>query len=180
MYCFDEQNQILRTDKYTFFLRGVLSQWHRSPFMCGGVHFPTCEHFMMFQKATIFGDMETAAKIIDTPHPREAKELGRRVRNFNQKTWEMHRQGIVISGNYLKFNMHTSMREVLLSTEGTLLVEANKYDSIWGIGMSIDDPAILDRRNWRGENLLGWSLTQVRETLLFKRNYPDVVQIPKE
>lgn len=180
MSYFDEQYQLLRTDKYTFFLRGVLSQWHRSPFVCKGVHFPTCEHFMMFNKAVLFQDMETAAKILDTPHPREAKELGRRVRNFNQTTWEMARQGFVISGNYLKFNMHTSMREVLLSTEGTLLVEANQYDSIWGIGMSIDDPAIEDRRNWRGENLLGWCLTQVRETLLFKRDHSELFQIPKE
>lgn len=171
---FDEENQLLRTEKYTFFLRGVLSQWQRSPFMCEGVHFNTCEHYMMFQKAVLFGDIETAAKILESPHPKTAKSLGRRVRNFNNETWRMFRQGIVISGNYLKFNMHTSMKEVLLSTKGTLLVEANPYDSIWGVGLSIDDPEIENRSQWRGENLLGWSLTQVREILLLKNEHPEL------
>ena len=65
------------------------------------------------------------------------------------------------------------MRDVLFETKGLLLVEASPFDSIWGIGMSVDDPDVMDRDKWRGKNLLGWALTCVRETLLFKENTPE-------
>jgi hypothetical protein len=39
--------------------------------------------------------------------------------------------------------------------------------------MSVDDPDVMDRDKWRGKNLLGWALTCVRETLLFKENTPE-------
>ena len=45
------------------------------------------------------------------------------------------------------------------------LVEASPYDKVWGIAMSVDDPDILDETKWRGENLLGMILTQVREVI---------------
>jgi predicted NAD-dependent protein-ADP-ribosyltransferase YbiA (DUF1768 family) len=39
-------------------------------------------------------------------------------------------------------------------------------DKIWGVGLAAHDPSIRDRRNWRGENLLGQVLTQVRDELM--------------
>lgn len=162
---------------FAFFQKGVLSQWHHSPFMVKDVMFNNCEQFMMFQKATVFGDMETASKILEATHPRECKELGRKVRNFNQEIWDQIKQGIVFSGNYHKFNFHKEMRDVLFETKGLLLVEANKFDSIWGVGMDVDDPDIMDRDKWRGKNLLGLSLTCVREALLFRENNPEAFKI---
>jgi len=39
------------------------------------------------------------------------------------------------------------------------------YDTIWGIGMGLDNPLINDPTKWRGLNLLGQVLTFVRDTL---------------
>ena len=166
-------SNFIKKEPFAFFSKGVLSQWHHSPFMVKDVMFNNCEQFMMFQKATVFCDIETAAKILEATHPRECKELGRKVRNFNHEIWDQVKQGIVFSGNYHKFNFHKEMRDVLFETKGLLLVEASPFDSIWGIGMSIDDPDVMDRDKWRGKNLLGWALTCVRETLLFKENTPE-------
>ena len=163
----------IKKEPFAFFSKGVLSQWHHSPFMVKDVMFNNCEQFMMFQKATVFGDIETASRILEATHPRECKELGRKVRNFNQEIWDQVKQGIVFSGNYHKFNFHKEMRDVLFETKGLLLVEASPFDSIWGIGMSADDPDVMDRDKWRGKNLLGLALNFVRETLLFKENTPE-------
>jgi ribA/ribD-fused uncharacterized protein len=58
------------------------------------------------------------------------------------------------------------MKAELLETAPTELVEASLYDTIWGIGLSMHDSRIGDRRHWRGLNLLGKTLTRLREAFL--------------
>lgn len=45
-------------------------------------------------------------------------------------------------------------------------MEASPFDRKWGIGMAASNPAASDRSKWRGKNLLGQILTEVREELL--------------
>ncbi|MBU4508475.1 MAG: NADAR family protein, partial [Gammaproteobacteria bacterium] len=40
------------------------SQWHGAPFVVDGQRYPTAEHFMMAEKAALFGDQETRAQIL--------------------------------------------------------------------------------------------------------------------
>lgn len=46
-----------------------------------------------------------------------------------------------------------------------ILVEAAGRDTIWGIGLGKSNPKSLDPGKWRGLNLLGFALTEVREEL---------------
>lgn len=46
-----------------------------------------------------------------------------------------------------------------------VLVEASPSDSIWGIGLRRDDPDSREPEKWRGENLLGFALMEVRDLL---------------
>ena len=57
------------------------------------------------------------------------------------------------------------MKEFLLSTGDKILVEASPYDKIWGIGMKEGTPGIENPSNWKGENLLGFALMEVRDEL---------------
>ena len=61
------------------------SQWYQSPFEVEGVTYKTAEHWMMYQKAILFNDLEMAQKIVDCDSPGEAKDLGRKVSSFDQK-----------------------------------------------------------------------------------------------
>ena len=42
----------------------VLSQWFEAPFTIEGVTYPTAEHWMMAEKARLFGDGEALGRIL--------------------------------------------------------------------------------------------------------------------
>lgn len=144
---------------------GCLSQWWPAPFTVDGRVFATAEHYMMWRKATLFGDHVMALKILDAPHPHAAKALGGRVTGFDQQVWDEHRVSTVVAGNLAKFRQHPPLGAFLTGTGRRVLVEASPVDRIWGIGLSGDDPAVTDPGQWRGLNLLGFALMQVRATV---------------
>lgn len=143
-----------------------LSNWHPASFTVNSVRFSNNEQFMMYCKAKLFGDEEIAAKILAATTPRDHKALGRLVRGFNETTWNEKREMYVRKGCFAKFSQNPSMMQVLLATDGTELVEASPYDKIWGVGLAATDTLILNKSNWRGLNLLGNCLMQVRAELL--------------
>ncbi|MFA1551041.1 NADAR family protein [Actinomadura chokoriensis] len=145
--------------------RGYLSQWWPSPFTVDGISYATAEHYMMAGKARLFGDEETAAAVIAAPHPRRAKDLGRRVRDFDERTWQDNRVAIVTRGNEAKFGQNEDLREYLLGTGDRILVEASPVDRVWGIGLAADDPRAEQASTWQGQNLLGFALMTTRATL---------------
>ncbi len=83
------------------------SQWWPARFTVDGETFATAEHYMMWRKALLFGDTDSAARILKARHPREAKALGREVRGFDQAGWEAERYGIVLAGTVAKFGQHS-------------------------------------------------------------------------
>ena len=147
---------------FVFFWNGPFSQWAKSKFIIDGIEFNTCEQYMMYKKAILFGDTDTAQAILETSDPRKQKSLGRQVKNFDDTVWMNHALAYVIEGNRAKFSQNPQLNKVLSETRGTLLVEASPYDKRWGIGMKEGDAGIEDPANWKGENLLGFALTTVR------------------
>lgn len=140
---------------------------------------------MMAEKACLFGDNEAKAAILNTSDPKKHKEIGRSIKGFDKAKWEQHMLpfskpfcwkekfllpfnkpfcwNIVYVGNYNKFNQNPDLKKRLMETVGTTLVEASPYDTIWGIGLSLENPDTLDRSKWMGLNWLGEVLTQLRE-----------------
>jgi len=57
------------------------------------------------------------------------------------------------------------MKHILLETQNKIIVEASPYDKIWGVALSENDKTINNPNNWKGENLLGFSLMEVRDML---------------
>lgn len=155
-------------EKFTFFYRTAspFSQWHPAKFVIEGITFNCAEQYMMYMKAKLFGDEEIAERIINASEPREQKALGRKVKNFDQTKWEENCQQLVYEGNYAKFTQNQALKQALLDTAGTTIVEASPTDCIWGVGLSEHDLQIQDRLTWRGKNYLGEILTRLREDLL--------------
>ncbi|SPT67581.1 Swarming motility protein ybiA [Anaerobiospirillum thomasii] len=87
------------------------------------------------------------------------------LRGFDHKVWDKFKYSIVLNGNYLKFSQNRDLRDFLLSTYDKVIVEASPYDAIWGICLSGSDPKSCDPMLWRGENLLGFALMEVRDEI---------------
>jgi ribA/ribD-fused uncharacterized protein len=140
----------------------ALSQWWPAPFVVDGERYASAEHYMMAEKARLFGDAETRARIIAAAEPGKAKALGRAVRGFDAATWEREGFAIVVRGNLAKFEQNAALGGWLRATGDAVLVEASPVDAIWGIGLAADDPRAHDPLEWPGRNLLGFALMQVR------------------
>jgi ribA/ribD-fused uncharacterized protein len=145
--------------------RACLSQWYDAPFTVDGLTYPTAEHWMMAEKARLFGDDKGLAAVLAAPGPGQAKAAGRRVRGFDERAWKGARYDIVVAGNLAKFGQHTDLRDFLVATGSKVLVEASPHDLIWGIGLAADHPDVARPTAWRGLNLLGFALMDVREHL---------------
>ncbi len=143
-----------------------LSQWYPAAFTVDGRRFATAEHFMMFGKAMLFGDEEVAERIVAARSPGAAKRLGREVRGFDEATWAERRFDIVVRGNEAKFGQNAELGDFLSTTGTKVLVEASPTDRIWGIGMAKDAPHATNPLEWRGSNLLGFALMEVRRRLV--------------
>lgn len=143
-----------------------LSQWWPCRFQVEGVSYCCAEQFMMAEKARMFGDEEMLAKIMESSYPKEMKAYGRAVKNFDKECWDFRCYDIVKQGNLAKFSQNPELLEFLKGTRRRILVEASPRDRIWGIGMGKSNPDALCPLKWRGTNLLGFALTEVRDLLL--------------
>lgn len=148
--------------------QSCLSQWWTSDFEVDGITYFSAEHFMMAEKARLFNDLDNLDKIINSKSPSQAKQFGREVIGFNEDIWTANRFEIVKKGNIAKFGQNPELKDFLLSTTKRILVEASPVDTIWGIGLSKDSEHCENPLKWRGLNLLGFALMEVRDILLDK------------
>lgn len=158
------------SNKYIYFWRpsesyGFLGNWYLSPFTKDGVHFINNEQFFMRAKQQLFDsdNVSLESEILRTNDSKKIKNLGRLVNNFNQKVWDETKYNIMKTGLFEKFTQNPKLEKLLLDTKDSILVEASPYDKIWGIGLNATDAKI---KPWKGENLLGKALMDVRNILL--------------
>ncbi len=144
---------------------GCLSQFWPAPFFIQGVTYPTAEHWMMAEKARLFQDDGAVKEVLSARTPQAAKLAGRAVRGFSEDKWAAARFEVVVAGNMAKFSQHEDLRRYLLSTGNRVLVEASPVDRVWGIGLAEHDDRARSPSRWRGLNLLGFALMEVRSQL---------------
>lgn len=145
--------------------KSCFSQWWESSFEVDGVVYKTAEHYMMAEKARLFDNPDIFEKIIDCQSPAAAKKLGRKVKGFDPKVWESKRFDIVKKGNEYKFSQNPDLASFLVGAKNRVLVEASPVDPIWGIGMAEDHVHASQPAKWKGLNLLGFALMEVRDKL---------------
>jgi ribA/ribD-fused uncharacterized protein len=179
-------------NNFVFFWRthDIYSQWHKSYFSTKNHEpipidlsneddyfsyietiepdhvFANTEQWMMFWKAILFRDYDIAGQILEETSGTKIKKLGRKIKNFNNNVWDKNKYNIVKTGNRLKFSQNPKLRRQLLNTGNKTIVEASPYDCIWGVGMKSDHPDITDPTKWKGQNLLGKAIMEVRDEMI--------------
>lgn len=146
--------------------KSCFSQWYPAAFEVDGINYKTTEHWMMAQKAKLFGDDEALQNIIATDKPIDAKAIGRTVKNFDADIWNTKAFDIVVDGNRHKFSNNLELAKFLIGTGNSIIVEASPTDAIWGIGLPQDSKDALNPNKWRGTNFLGFALMEVRDQLI--------------
>ena len=145
---------------------GCFCNWYPAEFDYAGRHYLHSEQFMMYQKVMMFGQTELGEEIMRTPDPEQCKILGREFFDgFDAALWKKTRFVVVKRGIRAKFSQNPQMMEVLLATGNAILAECSPRDKDWGILLSTSDPEVQDITKWKGENLLGQVLMEVREEL---------------
>lgn len=144
---------------------GYLSNWYLSQFSINGIQFSSMEQYMMYKKAVCFKDDDIAKKILGSTDVARIKALGRLVRNYNDSYWSGIKQIVVYEGLLAKFKQNEDLKRKLLGTGNNVLAECAVRDQIWGIGLSMKNLDRFEPENWNGQNLLGYALMMVRESL---------------
>ena len=159
------------TDEYVFFWTEYFSNW---AFTENGLKLevngkeetvPTSEHLFTLFKAQYFNDEDSVQKILEAETPKEAKAIGRRVKNFNSEIWDSISAREMSRAVAIRYEQDGKFARMLTDPEyaGKTFVEASPYDTIWGIGMDENDPDIKDPDKWHGQNRLGKCLTALRD-----------------
>ena len=144
---------------------GCFSNWYPAEFDYVR-HFTSSEQFMMYHKVLMFGKYDLAEQIMQTSDPAKCKKIaGQKFPGFNADIWEKTCYTIVKRGVKAKFAQNEDIRMILFNTGNELLAECSPYDKKWGIGIDIGDPDRLTVSKWKGKNLLGRILMEVREEL---------------
>ena len=160
------EKTVVRTDgKSTVFFRkdAFLSNFHPSPFRIDGEDYTCVEQFYMAAKADKFDDKEAKGKIMSSTDPHEINFKGRSIKNFKQSTWKESAYEVMKKGVKAKFEQNNQLRTLLNNTGDTIIGEGSANDLVWGTGIPVFHNDALDRNKWKGENLLGKILMEIRD-----------------
>ena len=144
---------------------GYLSNWYPSPFELNGIEFSSCEQYIMYRKCILFGDKEAGKAVLETDDTAKQQKIGRNAKGFVPAVWDGIKQAVLMNGIAAKFEQNEDLKKQLLATENAYLVECARTDHIWACGRRLDDNRRFDLSEWAGQNLLGFSLMEIRERL---------------
>lgn len=137
---------------------GEFSNWYLTNFNYKGINFISSEQALMYYKACLFNDLQIASKILKETNQKTIKDLGRKVKNYNEEIWDKNRYAIMVEILKSKFTQNSYLKNLLLNTNNSLIYEASPIDRIWGIGSN-------DVNVVNGRNLLGKALMEARDYL---------------
>ena len=130
---------------------GEFSNFAECPITLGGKRWPTSEHYFQAQK---FADPLQREKVRRAKTAMQAARLGRDRKVKIRREWESVKVSVMRDAVWAKLTQHDYLRELLLMTDDSVLVEHTRHDSYWG-----------DGGDGSGKNMLGKILMEIRGEL---------------
>lgn len=140
-----------------------------APFKVEGIVYNTVQHWLMAQKAALFYDAVSMEKIIACKTAAHAKLLGSQIKQVDEDVWLANAYALVVKGNVHKFAQHGTLKQKLINTSHSIIVAITPNDCLWGNGMNYQPNQPFNPIKWKGANLLGYALMDVRDILLAEK-----------
>ena len=110
-------------ENMVWFWQGPFSNFYPCEFSENGINYNCSEQFFMAKKALLFNDNEMYQKIMRTNKPKLQKLYGRKVRNFDERIWNLECEKIMYDANLCKYLQNEYLKKLLFQTENKKLVE---------------------------------------------------------
>lgn len=152
-----------------FFSRSsILSNHYPAEFIIDNQKYFNVEHYLAVKRAAFSNQPQMIRKANSARDPRQAKYVLNALKEDRPEEWYGGIEPILLDGLKAKFSQNPAIASFLIDTDNLLLGEASKDDR-WGIGMTLNDPQVLDSSLWNPEgNLLGRSLMKIRAELAWR------------
>lgn len=168
------RSSTLEVKGHFFFRPGSWAcMWGVSPFRVGRATYVCAGQYLMANKARIFGDIQTLEAIMaERKSPLKIMKLAASIKGLGgelEKTWDEQQIRVANEALVAKFAQDVALRNKLIRTGENTLVYASVKDEVWGNGLDFpyqDDQRALDRKQWRGKNLLGAAMERARSWVL--------------
>jgi len=128
-----------------------------------GKEYQTVEHFYQAKKAEKFDDKESLEKIMKAKSAKAVKALGKKVKDFKQEEWDSAKYEIMKQGVSAKFAQYPELRKQLEETGDRKIGFADARNVYWGIGSSESVEKSKHPEKWRGKNMLGHIMMELRD-----------------
>ena len=160
---------------------GFLSSFYANPFEYKGVEYPTAYHAIMSLIAHKFGDDDRAEEIRETEDPADIDLTWDKLEGVTHKAWDLQLESLIIKVNRAKFVKDPALGAKLLKTGDARIAAVppeNETDPFQGIGLTEENPDAKKKSKWKGKNVFGLALEQIREELMAKEPKTTVVKEP--
>ena len=98
--------------------KAIFSNFNKKyPVTIEGEEFTCNEQYIVYCKAKIFNDTDTAEQVMALDDPRKIKQLGNNIRHYNHKIWKNKCKDIVAKCNRAKYTIHEDAMKQLLATK---------------------------------------------------------------
>lgn len=138
-----------------------LSNFYPCMFQINGQTFDSAERAYQYSRAMHLHAPEVAKNILTARNAKECKKQSYFIES--KAEWDSSKRGVMKMIVQEKFSQNADLKEKLLSTGTTMLIEATS-DNYWGAG-SLLGSKLLKEGKWTGRNELGIILNEVREDL---------------
>jgi ribA/ribD-fused uncharacterized protein len=156
---------------------GFLSTFYPVEFVLNGIKYFTIEQVLAAEKARLFLEDDLRQRIMKTRAPRSMRTMANNiVRKTAQQTGGMRaidlhewqgnvRKDLLRQATLAKFKQHADLKDRLVATGDATLVLADSREKSDGIGIALTDPLAANPAAWKGGNLYGSVLMDVRKQL---------------
>jgi ribA/ribD-fused uncharacterized protein len=135
-----------------------------------GTPYRSAKHALYGELAKAFNDTAMFDRIRRTKDPLKLTYTYTDSPGVVEDSWNSKRAEIIQKILREKFRQHPELAERLVMTGEAVLAADVMGDTLFGIGLSMDDPKAQKPRKWTGQNLIGKVLEQIRTELLNRRD----------